>query len=206
MAIAKVGVDGLSVPAKIQYARRLAAAITGNPNFPTPTPTVAAMTTGADGLETLFNEAQAARLISKTKTGLQDDQNAAVDMLINQLANYVDNVSNGDATVIESAGFATRATPTPVGELPAPSDVQVKPSEFPGSANVSWSAIRGARAYTIERAEDAPNLVFSVIGTSTKKKTALNSMVSGKKYWFRVAAIGAAGQSAWSDPVPLFAP
>jgi hypothetical protein len=31
-------------------------------------------------------------------------------------------------------------------------------------------------------------------------------MVSGTKYWFRVAAIGAAGQSAYSDPVPLFAP
>ena len=31
-------------------------------------------------------------------------------------------------------------------------------------------------------------------------------MVSGRKYWFHVAAIGAAGQSAYSDPVPLFAP
>jgi hypothetical protein len=30
--------------------------------------------------------------------------------------------------------------------------------------------------------------------------------VSGTKYWFRVAALGAAGQSAYSDPVPLFAP
>jgi len=31
-------------------------------------------------------------------------------------------------------------------------------------------------------------------------------MVRGKKHWFRVAAVNAAGQSAWSDPVPLFAP
>ncbi len=45
-----------------------------------------------------------------------------------------------------------------------------------------------------------------MIGTSTRKEASLNTMQSGKRYGFRVAAIGAAGQSAYSDPVPLFAP
>ena len=80
------------------------------------------------------------------------------------------------------------------------------PSEFSGTADVSWKSVYGAKSYLIERAEDAQALAYGVIGTSTKKQASLNSMVSGKKYWFRVAAIGAAGQSAWSDPVPLFAP
>ena len=206
MSSAKIGVDGLNVPAKIQYIRRLATAVTGNPNFPTPTPKLTALTAAGDSLETLFNDAQAARLASKTKTGLQDDQNAAVDLLIAQLASYVDAASSGDATKIESAGFEVRATPSPIGTLPAPTDLQVLPSEHAGSADVSWKGVFGARAYSIERAADAPVLEYSVIGNSTKKQTPLNSMVSGKKYWFRVAAIGAAGQSAWSDPVPLFAP
>ena len=206
MSNAKIGVDGLSVPAKIQYARRLATAITGNPNFPAPTPTPAVLAAAGDGLETLFNDAQAARLVSKTKTGLQDDQSAVVDGMIAQLASYVDSASGGDATKIESAGFELRATPSPVGPLPAPTDLQVLPSEHAGSADVSWRSVYGARAYTIERAADAPALEFGVIGNSTKKQASLNSMVSGQKYWFRVAAIGAAGQSAWSDPVALFAP
>ena len=206
MSNAKIGVDGLTVPAKIQYVQRLGAATTGNPNFPTPTPTIPVLLAGADSLETNYNDAQAARLISKTKTGLQDDQNAALDLLVAQLASYVDAASGGDATKIESAGFEVRATPSPVGTLPAPTDLQVLPSEHSGSADVSWKGVFGARAYSIERAADAPSLEYSVIGNSTKKQTSLNSMVSGKKYWFRVAAIGAAGQSAWSDPVPLFAP
>jgi chitodextrinase len=79
-----------------------------------------------------------------------------------------------------------------------------------------------ANAANITLAWDAPTNAADIIGyrhywgiashtdtnsvTSTKKQAALNSMVSGTKYWFRVAAIGAAGQSAWSDPVPLFAP
>ncbi len=206
MSIAKVGLDGLNVPAKIQYVRRLAAAVSGNPNFTSPTPSVAALTAGGDSLETLFNEAKAARLASKSKTGLLDDQSAAVDLLVNQLANYVDTMSNGDAAIIESAGFATRATPTPVGPLPAPTDLQVAASEHPGSADIRWKNVGGAKAYLVERAQENSTLNWTMIGTSTKSEASYNSMVSGTKYWFRVAAIGTAGQSAWSDPVPLFAP
>jgi hypothetical protein len=128
------------------------------------------------------------------------------EALVAQLTSYVDGASGGDATIIESAGFSTRANPTPVGEIPAPTDLQVTPSEFAGSADVKWKSKRGAVSFTVERAEDAPTLVYGVIGNCTQKQTSLNSMVSGKKYWFRMAAIGAAGQSAWSDPVPLFAP
>jgi hypothetical protein len=82
----------------------------------------------------------------------------------------------------------------------------VLPSEHGGSADLSWKSSRGAKAFSVERATDGPTLNWAVIGNSTKKEASLNSMVSGTKYWFRVAAIGAAGQSAWSDPVPLFAP
>jgi hypothetical protein len=71
---------------------------------------------------------------------------------------------------------------------------------------VRWNAVRGARAYVIERTPEGTEPQWTVIGSSTKKQATLNSMVSGTKYWFRVAALGAAGQSAYSDPVPLFAP
>jgi len=206
MSYAKLGLDVLTVPAKIQYGRRLAAGITSNPNFPTPNPNAAALTAATDQLETAFNDAQAARLIAKTKTALQDEQNAALDLLVAQLASYVDNASGGDAVKIESAGFAVRATPAPIGELPAPTDLQVLPSEHSGSADVSCKPVHGAKTYLYERAADAATLDWKPIGASTKRAGMFNSMVSGQKYWFRMAAVGAAGQSAWSDPVPLFAP
>jgi hypothetical protein len=206
MSYAKYGTSNLPVSAKIQYLRRLSEATTGNPNFPNPTPTPAELSNQADALEIAYNEAQAARLISKSKTTVQDEQDALADALVAQLASYVDNASGGDPVKIESAGFEVRATPTPVGELPPPTDVQVKPSEHAGSADVSWQTPRGAKSNLIERATDAPTLNWAVIGATTKSKATLNSMVSGTKYWFRVASVGAAGQSAWSDPVPLFAP
>jgi len=40
---------------------------------------------------------------------------------------------------------------------------------------------------------------------STKSSATLSGLTSGTKYWFRVAAIGAAGQGAWSDPATKMA-
>jgi hypothetical protein len=206
MAYAKLGISNITVPAKALYLRRLAAGVTNNPNFSAASPTPAELIAQADGLEVLYNEAHAARLASKSKTSELDLFSAAADLLVANLASYVDAASKGDAQIIETSGFAVRSTPTPVGELPAPTDLQVTPSEFAGSADVKWKSTRGAVSFTVERAEDATNLDYAVIGNCTQKQVSLNSMVSGKKYWFRVAAIGSAGQSAWSDPVPLFAP
>lgn len=206
MSLIKLGLNTLSVPDKIQFGRQIVQAMTGNPNFPTPTPALPVLTTGSDTLETAFNDAQAARQAAKAKTSVQDDNAAELDWIITQLANYVESASDGDKSKIESAGFSLRNPPLPIGELPAPTDLQVLPNEHAGSADISWKSAYGARAFTVERAPDAPNLVWGVIGNSTKKQASFNSMVSGTKYWFRVSAIGSAGQSAWSDPVPLFAP
>ncbi len=206
MAYAKLGTSELTIPAKALYLRRLAAGVTNNPNIPTPSPTPAELIAEAESLEIGYNEAQAARLASKSKTAELDIQSASADLLVANLASSVDAASKGDAQIIESTGFAVRSTPSPVGELPAPTDLQVTPSEHSGSADLKWKSARGSVSYTVERAEDSASLDYKVIGNCTQKAVSLNSMVSGKKYWFRVAAIGSAGQSAWSDPVPLFAP
>ena len=202
----KLGLNSLSVPDKIQFGRQIVLAMTANPNFPTPSPTLAALLDGSERLEDSYNEALAARQAAKAKTSVQEDEAANFDLVLMQLANYVENASDGDKAKIESAGFSLRNPPSPIGALPAPEDLQVLPSQHAGTADVAWKPVRGAKAYCIERAADAPALDWGMIGTSTKKEASLNSMVSGQKYWFRVAAIGAAGQSAYSDPVPLFAP
>lgn len=36
--------------------------------------------------------------------------------------------------------------------------------------------------------------------------TTISGLTSGVRYWFRVAAIGASGQSGWSDPATKIAP
>jgi hypothetical protein len=206
MNLIKLGLNTMTVPAKIQFGRQVVTAMQGNPNFSTPNPPLPVMTGSCDAVEGAYNDAQSARQTAKQRTSVQDDTVAAWDTLITQLALYVENVAVGDKTMIESAGFTVRNVPAPVGLPPAPTNVTVLPSQNAGSADLSWDSERGYVSFLIERAEDAPVPSYEIIGTATKKEASLNSMVSGKKYWFRVASVGPAGQSAWSDPVPLFAP
>ena len=57
-----------------------------------------------------------------------------------------------------------------------------------------WQGVHGASSYVVERAEDAPLLTWATGLVTTKCRGEVNTMTSGTKYWFRVAAIGAAGQ------------
>lgn len=206
MSYAKVGLDDLSVPAQIQTGVRLISGITNNPALPTPQPTPAEMQAVTDALAGAYNEALAARLVAKTKTqALQvkvDEFAGAVSLL----ASYVNSASRGDAAIIESAGFSVRATPAPIGPLPAPTDLQAEPGEHKGHAELRWDPVYGAKSFLIQRAEGAPELVWGFLASVTNSRAEVNSMVSGKTYWHRVAAVGAAGQGPWSDPVPMLAP
>jgi hypothetical protein len=58
----------------------------------------------------------------------------------------------------------------------------------------------------IERAVDSNQLAWAAATTSTKTKAIVNTMTSGLRYWFRVAAVGSAGQGTWSEPVSKIAP
>lgn len=207
MNYAKIGLDDLTVPAKIQYGRRLIAGITDNPTiFVTPNPSIAALTAKVDEMEAAYNAALAARLNAKTLTQSLEDQVDAFAVSVSLLASYVDNASAGDGAIIERAGFSLRAAPTPIGPLPAPTDLQALPGDHKGHAALRWNSIYGAKSYLIERAEDGAELKWSFLASSTRREAEVNSMISGKTYWHRVAAVGAAGQGPWSDPVPMLAP
>ena len=39
----------------------------------------------------------------------------------------------------------------------------------------------------------------------TKSKCTVPNLVAGTRYWFRIAAVSAAGQSPWSDPATKMA-
>lgn len=207
MAQVKVGTAAMPIPDKIQFARQIVIDMTGNANFTTPAPTLASITTAATALESAYNAAQTARQVAKGLTTAQDAKNIALDLLLSQEGNYVENTSGGDAAKIESSGFSVGNPKTPIGPLLAPLNLVAKPSESEGTADLKWKSVRGAGTYNITRATD-PNVEASwvVAGASTKTKASVNTMTSGTKYWFRVAGVGAAGQGPWSDPVPMIAP
>ncbi len=202
MSKVRVGIKDRPIPVKIAMLRQRVKDLTDNPSFPTPTPPLSQLLETADALETAYHAALDARETAKVKTVIQDKTSAAADAIYTRLSQYVDAASAGDAAKIMSAGFSLRSGNTPLGTLPCPAQLQAKPGNHTGTIDLSWQKIRGARAYTVERATDAGGeLIWQSAANVTKPKASVNTMTPGKKYWFRVASVGAAGQGPWSDLV-----
>jgi hypothetical protein len=207
MALIKVGVTKMSVPAKIQFTRQIVLDMSNNPNFAAPSPGLNALSDAAAALESAYNAAQQARANAKTQTSIMGQKSVALDMLLMQEASYVQSSSGGDKAKIESAGFDVRDTPTPIGQLPPPAEPKAVPSQNPGTIHLTWKKVRGAKSYLVERAVDSNQpLEWAAAAMSTKTKAIVNTMVSGMRFWFRVAAIGSAGQGAWSEPISKIVP
>jgi hypothetical protein len=66
---------------------------------------------------------------------------------------------------------------------------------------------RGLKSYIGEQTEDpAGQTGWTHAFVVTKSSASVPGLISGKRYWFRVTALGAAGQGPWSDPATKVAP
>lgn len=74
----------------------------------------------------------------------------------------------------------------------------------PGTVTLRWQRVKGATTYLIQYAAAAtlPS-AFNREESVTRAKYAITALVSGVRYWFRVAALGAAGPSPWTNAVSV---
>lgn len=177
--------------------------------FPTPDPSVADYLVKHNALATGLN------LVTSLEGQLQAARNAlpalAADLKTNGLearATYVEQVTGGDPAKIPVSGFAVAsATGTPIGPLPRPENVKAAMGDNPGSIKVSCEPVKGTQTYVTDcREHDNPASAWQQAKLSTKSRNLITGLISGKNYAFRMAAIGAAGQSPWSDEAVCMAP
>jgi hypothetical protein len=134
------------------------------------------------------------------------DKEVALDDLINLEAAYVQNASGGDRTKIESSGFDVANPNSPIGPLPAPAAVDFDANVNPGHMGIKWKGVRGAMSYIVERASDSAPTDYIVVANPTAPRALVNTMTSGQRYWFRIAAVGAAGTGEWTSPAGKISP
>src|SRR3569832_1409372 len=110
--VVKLNLNRKSVLMKIEFGRQVETAMTGNPNFTTPSPTLPIIKTATDDLEAAYNAAQGA---GPLQTALMYEKEAEWDVLMTALGNYVDNIAKGSDSIILSAAMETKRQSTPVG-------------------------------------------------------------------------------------------
>ncbi|HBB96845.1 MAG TPA: hypothetical protein DC054_15815 [Blastocatellia bacterium] len=126
---------------------------------------------------------------------------------MSQCSGYVESVAGNDETLISSAGMDTRA-PASASTMPdPPSGLEATVGDRDGEIDLSWDPVSSARSYVIQQSPDPPSATtWTHAGASTKSSTTITGLTPGTRYWFRVSAIGAIGQSGWSDPATKIAP
>jgi hypothetical protein len=207
MSKIKLNLNSLSVPEKIARAQQIVAAMSGNEHFTSPQPTLARLTSAIEDVRAAHMDLQTLRQEAKTKTGVLNQQEATLDGLLGQLANYVESISGSDEAKITSAGMDVRAAKTATGDLHAPQNLSASAGDRDGEIDLSWDKVNKARSYVVERSPDPPtNTSWQHAGVAPRSQTTIEGLTSGTKYWFRVAAVGPNGQSPWSNLAAKIAP
>lgn len=207
MAKIKLNLKSLSTVEKIARARQIVTALTGNANFTTPNPPLAQVTAAIDAVEHMYDDVQAARAAAKAKTSELYKHEGTLDRVLTQLAAYVESVGGEDEAKLRSAGMETRTKPAASGDLAAPSDLSASAGDHEGEIDLHWDKVNRARSYVVEQSPDPPSdTSWSNSAVVVKSQATIEGLASGKKFWFRVAAVGPNGQSGWSNPAAKLAP
>ena len=207
MTKVKLELKKKSVPQKIDHAKTIVIKMTGNASFVTPNPTLASITTAVTNLTTATAEIEVARKTLELKYNALCTAEAVLDAGLTQLANYVENISNGDEAKILSAGMDVRSDSTAISLPDKIASVVATMGDSAGEIDLSWDKITGAKSYVVETALSEMNpLEWKHMVVSTRSKAEVGTLKTGTSYHLRVAAVGSAGQGPWSDPVVKVAP
>ena len=97
---------------------------------------------------------------------------------------------------------------TPVGPMPKVEGLTASAGDADGEIDLHWNSIRrGLQNYRIELSEDpAGQTGWRFAANSRKSSATLDGLTSGKRYWFRVTAEGAAGPGPASNAATKVAP
>ena len=197
--LAKLGYQAMTPTEKVSKARQIVIAMTGNPNFTTPMPTLASITSAADDLDA----AQIALDGTKIKTAERNTAEDLLDTLMSGLQGYVGSICLNDVEKTLSSGFDIRKANTKAEILPAPIGLTAVSTQIEGQVKLKWICAPGSKLlYMVQCTPDVspmPTPTWDLVAQSSKAVVIIENLTPGTKYMFRVAVINSAGISGWSE-------
>jgi hypothetical protein len=192
---------------KIDMAKGIVTKLTGNATFATPNPPLANITSAINVFSTATAELVAARKTVEVKVAALELAEGALDTLLTQVSNYVENISNGDEAKILSAGMDVKKEASSAGMPNKITAVIATIGDSAGEIDLTWDKVTGAKSYVVETALSTMDpLEWKHMVVSTRSKAEVGTLKTGTSYHIRVAAVGSAGQGPWSDPIVKVAP
>lgn len=195
-----------------QYADDVVAAMTGNSSFGVPTPALSALTDKATAVRKGQTEVAAAETVLSDKRSLVRAQAGDLKTLLTNEGTYVQGVANTSgntdeqaSAIIKSAHMDVKSAGSPVGALPAPTDVAATQGDMPNEVDTQCHSVKGASSYVWETCagDDPIGGPWVYATTTTKSSVTLSNLASGSRQWVRVSAVGTAGAGPHSAPTDI---
>jgi hypothetical protein len=168
--------------------------MTGNANFPAPSPSLASVTALITALDNAYDVSltRVRGSVSKMRVALKK-----LCISLKALAAYVESTANADpdnaSNIIASSGM-----PEKKAKVRAPKGFTAKAGKLMGSVVLNTKAVKGS-AYIYQMTTDPTNPASWVtICTVTKVRFTKTGLTSGTRYYFRVAVSTKSVQSDWS--------
>jgi fibronectin type III domain protein len=182
--------------------------------FPSPNPPLANLASLGSTMSGFMQNRADLLLQAQTLTIKIRDARNAVEAALNSEAGYAEDVvknmpDDQAAAAITSIGLTVAATTgTPVGAMPKVDGLTATQGDADGEIDLSWNTVkRGLQNFLIELIDDpAGQAGWRYAANSRKSSAIIKGLTSGKRYWFRVTAEGAAGPGPASDPATKVAP
>jgi len=185
----------------LTLGRSVSQKMSGNAFFPTPSPT---MSTFTDNLDEYATALTAAKTGDRTAIVRKNLANQLVKSNLTDLALYVNSTSKGNLEMLSSSGLPLTKDRSRI-TITAPEIKSLLQGLNAGSMLLKASRIYGAKSYQFQCAmETATGRTAWVTVTDSRCKYEFTELEQGKKYWFRVAAIGGNGQVAYSSEVAAY--
>lgn len=185
-----------SNPVLVTDVSTIVTSLTGNPNYPDPTPALPVIT--------LANDAFAASITAAADGGKRLNwakkmRRTELVALVRQLASYVQMECAGDMTKLLSSGFPVQKPNRAPAQVPAtPAVPTIAQGDVTGKAVATSGKVAGAYIYNWQVfLEDEPETVVQRAQTTGARAT-FPGLTVGKAYLFQLNAVGTAGTSDWS--------
>jgi len=192
----------LKLPRKIadliNLAQVIVKAMTSNPNFPNPQPTVAVMTAAVNDLVTAEN---AAKIRTTGAVALRNAKKQALVTLLESWRTFVQSTADASpenaANIIQSGGATIRKNPVRQNL-----GFHAKLGTTSGSVKVVAPAAARRAAYDWQSSVDGGKTWVDLPQT-LQSKTTVTGLTSMTTVQFRYRATVKAGEGAWSQPISI---
>ncbi|MBL1408222.1 fibronectin type III domain-containing protein [Sphingobacterium sp. C459-1T] len=200
---ALIGFGGMLDDQLLMAATTILAAMTGNANFPTPTPALEDVQDLLDDFSTKL--AAARKRGSPEDTAIKDESIPALVSILQKLGYYVNSVADGKLSVLLSSGFPTNAPATTSLAPFAVQDVRLSDTNQSGQARLNFVKQPRVRVYEYcYRRVGTPEEPWSDrITTTSSRNNIIAPLEPGHYYEVRVRAVNSKGAGDWSNTARL---